>query len=309
MKPGPKHEITWVHLHPASFIGGAAEEGGLVLCDDQGGVIELDARNGAKVSEASFGQPLRACVVHADGHKASAPKEGRSPAPPGPGQYQAEKPLSGQIAEALLADDPQLVASQRLLLHTLGDLPDEDATKTLIDLAGDPRTSPALLPDARKELSERKTGASYLEAALATHYDFLRGSTHPPPVGPMAHAVATMKDRAASPLLAEHLLDPADTGDDLREAASALEVVAKPEQMPVLRRFFGMYRANASDGDTVSATVSVAKAMIAVGGKDGLKVVEDAANDANTSPEVKERLEALLVAPPEAPADAGPPHG
>jgi outer membrane protein assembly factor BamB len=288
--------VAWVHLHPASFIGGAAEEGGIVLCDDQGNVTELDARTGGKVSEASFGQPLRACVVHVDGHKAS-------------GAQGDKKALAAQIAEALLADDPQLVAAQRLLLRSLGDLPDDDATKTLIDLANDPRTSPALLPDARKELSERRTGASYLEAALATHYDFLRGSTHPPPVGPMAHAVATMKDKAASPLLAEHLLDPADTGDDLREAAAALEVVAKPEQLPVLRRFFGMYRANASDGDTVSATVSVAKAILVVGGKEGLKLVEDAANDANTSPEVKERLEALLEAPPEAPADAGPPHG
>jgi outer membrane protein assembly factor BamB len=258
-------------------------------------VTELDARTGATLSEKSFGEPLRACVVHVDGHRPAGPPRDVTP-------------LVAQISGAVLADDPQLALAQKLLLSELGDLQDPEATKTLIDLASDPRTSPVLVEDARTRLGERRTGASYLEAALAKHYDFMSGSVKPPPVAPMAHAVATMKDRAAAPLLAEHLLDPADTGEDLREAAAALQVVATPAQMPLLRRFFGMYRANATNGDTMAALASVAKAMIAVGGSAGLKIVEDAANDTITPADVKTSLEAVLEAPPEAPGEGDAGH-
>jgi outer membrane protein assembly factor BamB len=281
---GEKNEVAWVHLHPTSFLGGGAEAGGVVLCDDKGEVLELDARTGGTLSQTSLGEPLRACVVHVDAHRPSG-----SPA--------GVKPLAQQISDAVLADDPQLALAQKQLLSTLGALPDEDATKTLIDLASDPRTSPAILPDARSELGNRRTGASFLEAALARHYDFLGGTLRPPPVGPMARAVATMNDKTAAPLLADHLLDPANTGEDVREAAAALAVVAKPDEMPALRRFFGMYRASASDEDLAAAVVSVARAMLAVGGRDGLALVEGAANDPNTAPDVKDRLEELLTAP------------
>lgn len=284
VNPSAKNAVTWVHLHPASFLGGAAEAGGVVLCDEKGKVVELDARTGGTLSETSLDEPVRACVVHVDAHRPSG-----SPA--------GAKPLAQQISDAVLADNPQLALAQKQLLSTLGALPDEDATKTLINLASDPRTSPVILPDARSELGKRHTGASFLEAALARHYDFLGGTLRPPPVGPMARAVATMNDGTAAPLLADHLLDPADSGEDVREAAAALAVVAKPEEMPALRRFFGMYRASAPDEDAAAAVVSVAKAMLAVGGRDGLAVVEGAANDPNTAPSVKDRLEELLTTP------------
>ena len=56
-------KLGWVHLHTSDFIGGAAASGGLVMCDEQGGVASLDAKTGAVVSEADLGEPLKACVV------------------------------------------------------------------------------------------------------------------------------------------------------------------------------------------------------------------------------------------------------
>ena len=117
----------------------------------------------------------------------------------------------------------------------------------------------------------------------------------PPPVGPIAQALGAMKEKGAGALLASHLLDPADTIDDMKQAAAALAVVAGPEQLPTLKQFFGMYRARAEDDDMAAAVVSVGQALIALnaGG-----VVADAAKDDATVPYAKERLQALASAMP-----------
>jgi outer membrane protein assembly factor BamB len=263
----------------------------VVLCDEKGAIVELDAVTGGTVWQGSVGEPLRACVVNIDEHHPSgAPAE--------------VKPLAQQISDAVTTDDPQLAQAQTMLLRQLSAMPDDVATKTLVDVASDPRTSSAVLPQAREALAKRRTGAAFIEAALARHYDFLSGSTRPPAVGPMARALAGMNDEVAAPLLADHLLDPADTGQDVREAAEALATVAKAAQLPALRRFFGMYRASAPDADVEAAVVSVARAMVAVGGTEGKAVVQAAAHDPNTLPGVRDQLETLLTAKTGA-ADAG----
>ncbi|MCP6769992.1 hypothetical protein NL529_34600, partial [Klebsiella pneumoniae] len=77
-----------------------------------------------------------------------------------------------------------------------------------VDLASDTRTGPDLLGDARAAIAKRRNGAAYMEAALGRHYDFLKDVLRAPPVGPVAHALGAMKERAAAPLLASHLFDP-----------------------------------------------------------------------------------------------------
>ncbi len=275
-------KLAWVHLHDADFVGGAAAPGGIVLCDEHGKVTSLDAKTGGVLSEVQLGEPVRSCIVNIDERSVTGVAEA--------------KPLVAQLAEAVLADDPQLVVAQRLLLRELSAGQDELATKALVDLASDPRTSPDLLADARTNLANRRTGASYMEAALARHYDFLRDVLRAPPVGPIAQALGAMKERAAAPLLAAHLLDPADTDDDVMRAAAALAVVAGPSEAPALREFFGMYRANAADDDLASAVVDVGQALMDVDDKEGRTMVEAAAADATTVPYARDRLEALISA-------------
>lgn len=280
-------KLAWVHSHASDFIGGAAASGGLVLCDEQGKVTTLDAKTGGVVSEADVGEPLEACVVSVDGqHVTGTPAD--------------TKPFVQQVADAVTNDDLQLVVAQKLLLRELSSMEDDTATKTLVDLASDPRTSPDMLPDARTALANRRNGASYMEAALARHYDFLKDVLRPPPVGPIAQALGAMKDKGAGALLASHLLDPADTVDDVKQAAAALAVVAGPDQLPTLKQFFGMYRARAEDDDLAAAVVSVGQALIAQGAGG---IVTDAAKDDSTVPYAKERLQALASAMP-APAPA-----
>jgi outer membrane protein assembly factor BamB len=274
-------KLAWVHLNGADFIGGAAAAGGVVLCDEHGKVTSLDASSGAVLSEMDLGEPVKACVVNVDAARVS-------------GTPSEVKPLAAQLGEVVSANDPQLVYGQKLLLRELAAMPDESATKTLVDVASDPRTSPDLLSAARVALAARRNGATFMEAALARHYDFLKDVLLSPPVGPIAQALGAMKEKAAAPLLAAHLLDPADTEDDVQQAAAALAVVGGPNELPIMRAFFGMYRASAEDDLISAAAVSIAEALIAAGDKLGRAQIEAAASDPMTVPYAKERLAALL---------------
>jgi outer membrane protein assembly factor BamB len=281
-----KGKLAWVRAGAADFVGGAVGEGGVVLCDQQGKIVELDAKTGATVSESDLGEPVKACVVNVDEHHvAGTPSDG--------------KPLALQLAEVVTLDDPQLVIAQKLLLRELSSAEDGVATKALVDLASDPRTSPDLLGDARSALANRRNGATYMQAALARHYDFLKDVLRAPPVGPIAQALGAMKEKGAAPLLAGHLFDPADTDDDVRQAAAALAIVAGPDQLPQLRQFFGMYRASAPNDDIAAAVVSVGQALVDL--QDAGAVVA-ATKDPMTVPYARERLDAIAASAPPIPS-------
>jgi outer membrane protein assembly factor BamB len=277
-----KGKLAWVHLHGADFLGGAAAAGGVVLCDEQGKVVELDAKTGGIVSEKDLGEPVKACVVNVDAQRAS-------------GEAAGAKPLAQQLSEAVKTDDPQLVTAQRLLLRELATAEDDTATATLVDLASDPRTSPDLIGEARTALANRRNGATYMETALGRHYDFLKDVLRAPPVGPIAQALGAMKEKRAAPLLASHLVDPADTDDDVKQAAAALAVVATPAELPTLRQFFGTYRASAPNDDIAAAVVSVGQALVLL--RDDAAVAA-AAKDETTVPYARERLAALVASLP-----------
>jgi outer membrane protein assembly factor BamB len=283
--------LAWVHLHDTDFIGGAAAPGGIMLCDDHGRVTEFDAGTGAVLGELNLGEPLNGCVVNVDEQRVS-------------GTLSEVKPLAAQLAEAVRADDPQLVIVQKLLLRELSKAADESATKALVGAASDPRTSPDLLVDVRTALANRRNGASFMEAALVRHYDFLKDVLRTPPVGPIAQALGAMKEKAAAPLLAAHLLDPADTEDDVKQAAAALAVLAGPNELPALREFFGMYRATAEDDDISSAVVNVGQAIVATGDNAARAQIAAAASDPATVAYARDRLAALLSAAPAPPAEA-----
>jgi outer membrane protein assembly factor BamB len=280
-----KGKMAWVHLHDADIVGGAAAGGGLYVCDEKGRVTQLDAGNGGVLNAVDLGEPLAACVVNIDSERAH-------------GTAASVKSRTAQLAEVVSAEEPQLVIAQKLLLRELATAEDDIATKTLVDVASDPRTSPDLLAEARTALANRRNGAAYMEAALARHYDFLTDVLRTPPVGPMAQALGAMKDKAAAPLLATHLLDPADTVDDVKQTAAALATVAGPGELAPLREFFGMYRATADDDDMATALVSVGQALITLGDKTARAQVEAAAADTSTVSYARERLAALLSAQP-----------
>jgi outer membrane protein assembly factor BamB len=116
----------------------------------------------------------------------------------------------------------------------------------------------------------------------------------PPPVGPLADALAALDAKEAAPHLASHLNDPANTPDDVERAARALAVLATPKELEELRTFFSLYRATADQQELVNAVISVARALLQVGGEDEKRLVERAAEDPLTHPEVRRGLSGLM---------------
>lgn len=280
-----KGHLSWVHTHQTDVIGGGAVSGGVLVCDEEGRVTVLDGRTGNVAAEKSFGEPIKSCVSHADTY--------HSPAASGPFPSLAE-----QISGAVTNREATLATAQRLLLRELGTLEDESATKTLVDIASDPRAAPVLVSDARAALAARRNGAQYMIAALGKHYDFLRDVLLPPPVGPMADALAAMKEPKAAPLLASHLLDDADSDDDIKRAAAALASLATKDELPTLKQFFAAYRGTAESDEIALAVASVGEALLRLDPKDGRATVEAASKDSMTVPLARTRLESLLTAAP-----------
>ncbi len=272
-------KLAWVYSNKVDLVGGAAGPSTFVLCDEEGKVVVLDAATGGVERELSLGGPIKSCVAQADGLAASAPQP-----PP---------PLAQQIAAALTNRDSEMVSGQRLLLRELATLEDESVTKTLVDLASNPLTAPILITDSRVALAARRNGAKYMLEALARHYDFLRDVLLTPPVGPIAQALAAMKEKQAAPLLAAHLLDPADTDDDVKQAAAALVELGDSSQVPALKQFVTLYRAAADSEQVAAAVVSAGQALLAFGGPDGRKIVDAALADPMTVEMVKSRLSAV----------------
>jgi outer membrane protein assembly factor BamB len=276
--------LRWVHSHASDILGGAAASGGVVLCDADGKVTVLAAKTGGEISARSAGSPFASCVVQVD---AFTPTTAAADV----------GPLAGQLQRAIENRDLDLATAQRLLLRELAILPDEDATKTLVEVVSDPRTSPALLGDARMDLAGRRSGSRFMIAALERHYDFLKDVLSPPPVGPIAQALAAMNEKNAAPLLASHLLDPADTSDDVRQAALAHVSLGGPAEVPVLKQFFAMYRDVPDDDAELSdAVASVGQALLKQGGADGRATVDLALSHGFTNAATKVKLQAILEA-------------
>lgn len=273
--------LSWVRTFDRDVVGGAAAAGGFALCDAGGRVWLTDARGG-DAGSVELGQSIDACVVQAG---TFAVRQGKAP-----------RSLPEQIADAIQVRETEMATVQRFLLRELGAIEDPVVTKALIEIASNPRTPPFLLEDARQQLAARRTGEQYMVEALQKHYDFLSDVLRPPPVGPIADALAAMDQKSAAPLLAKHLNDPANTPDDIERAARALVKLATADELEELKTFFALYRATADQKELINAVLSAAEALLRVGGEEGNQIVRRAAADPLTNPEIKTGLSNLLPA-------------
>ena len=278
--------LAWVHTHAADVIGAAAGEEGLVVCDERGKVTFLEAMHGQPVGERDLGKPVKACVV-----SVGSLRMGRPTAP--------AAPLVEQLARALAIRDPQLAAAKQFLIAEVAKLDGEIATKSLLALVADAEGGAALDADVRAALAGRRSGARAMIAALERHYDFLGDVLKPPPVGAIAQALGAMKEKSAAPVLATHLLGPANSEADVKDVADALAVVAGPGEVPSLRQFFVLGYASAESEPLQSAVVAVAAPLLRHGGKEGAALVERAAAGGMTQPAIQEKLRALVAPPAE----------
>jgi outer membrane protein assembly factor BamB len=281
-------DLRFVHSLGADALAASAGRNGFAVCDASGKVTLLSARGGPAGS-LDLDERLRGCVVEAT---AQTFQEQRAP-----------EPLSQQLGTALSELSPDMAVAQRYLLDQLVERDEPIVTKILIDLSSSSKIPPDLRSSARKLIATRRSGRQYMLAALERHYDYVSDVLLPPPLGPLADALASMNETAAAPLLARHLNDPATDMADVERAAIALEKLATSAEYNELRTFFALYRATADEPKLVSAVVAVAKALLRIGGQEGRAVVERAAADPLTQVDVKRGITPLLE--PTTPKAAG----
>jgi outer membrane protein assembly factor BamB len=281
---GPDGSLRWARTLPAEVIGGDAAVGGFALCDEAGNVWLAGARAGEDAGHVSLGEPLQGCVVNGGSFHVPSGKDLGT--------------LNEQIGVAIDLRETQMATIQRFLLRELGTNEEPAVTKTLLDMASDARTQPDALDEARKLLAARRSGVEFMMAALERHYDFLSDVLRPPPVGPLADALAAVGEKRAAPLLAAHLNDPSDSPNDARRAARALVTLATADELGAVRTFFSLYRATADDADLVAAVIDAARVLVQVGGASGAQLVEQAAQDPLTNAAVRDGIGSLVKAKP-----------
>ncbi len=273
-------KLSWVHTGKDDFVAIHAGKDGVVGVDKAGTVKLLAAGNGALVKSFPLGKPALSADILADtlaiGSGSSAP-------------------LPEQIKEATTLKDDRLSTAQVWFLDTAAAVPDEATTEVLLQVADSERAAPAIKEASRKAIALRTNGAAAMITLLGRHANFLKG-TRTPPVGPMAKALAVMKEKKAVQPLIEQLLDPALPQIDLQDTAESVAVLAEKEHLPQLQRFVNMYRGSATGNiRLVDSIAAIAAAIIRIDDK-GRDFVVAVTKDAFTDADVKLTLEKLLAA-------------
>ncbi len=273
-------KLAWVHTGKDDFVAIQAGKDGVIGVDKGGNVKLLAASNGALLKTFPLGKPALSADILADtlaiGSGSAAP-------------------LPEQIKEATTHKDDRLSTAQVWFLDTAAAVPDEATTEVLLQVADSERAAPPIKEAARKAIALRTNGASAMITLLGRHANFLKG-TRTPPVGPMAKALAGMKEKKAVQPLLDQLLDPALPQIDLQDTAESVAVLAEKEHLPQLQRFVNMYRGSATGNiRLVDSIAAIAAAILRIDDK-GRDFVVAVAKDSFTDTDVKATLEKMLAA-------------
>ncbi|MEO7091877.1 MAG: hypothetical protein ABI175_01420, partial [Polyangiales bacterium] len=288
-------KLAWVYTGKADVLAATAANDGVVIVDESGEVKLLAAGNGAVTKTYSFGKPVLNADISCDTLTIGA----------GAGTGD----LTDQIKEAVTLNSNDLATAQLYLVQQLATNSDEDATKVLLEVADSDRTSNAMKDEARKAISVRTNGAATMLEMLGRHANFLT-DTRTPPVGPMATALAAMKEKKAAQPLLDQLLDPALPQKDLLDTANGVAALASADQVPLLQKFINLYRGIATGNLALTdAVASIGNAVLKLGGAKGKEFIVATSKDALTDGDVKGVLEKVLAANEPKKTDVKPEEG
>jgi hypothetical protein len=271
----------WVRSTPTDLVGVQAFPGGVAVVEESGTVSAFDAEGRALFTHAMGVTPVVA-NIRAEGIVASGGGE-----PP--------EPLIKQLVAAALHTDTRLVPAGELAVRLLGAMPDAEATETLITICGQADAPRRLRDGACEALGTRTQGNDAILAALAKRSDFLADLTVPP-LTPLAKAAAAANETRATPLLLDHLEDPATPGEDLPAIAAALLKLADASAAPRVERFLRLYHADASEPGLSEALVSCAALLGKLNKAGAQPVLEGVANDPRTESALREAVGKQVVA-------------
>ncbi len=272
-------KLAWVHTGNDDVVAAHAAKDGVVVVDKGGNVKLLAAKDGAVVKTFSLGKPALSADIFADTISIGS---GSAPA------------LAEQIKVATTTKDDRLATAQVYLLDQAAAVPDEETTAVLLEVADSERAAQQIKDAARKAIAARTNGAAAMVKMLGRHADFLKG-TRTPPVGPMAKALAAMKEKkAAGPLLSQ-LMDPALPQIDLQDTAEGVAALADKEHLDQLKKFINMYRGSSSGNMKLSdALAAIAGAVIRIEGDKGREWIGAVAKDPLTDADVRSTLNKVV---------------
>lgn len=260
-------ETRWVRVLPSDAVGLRASVGGVRVATETGEILTLRASDGRAVASGNVGERLLAVTFP---YLAQVPTTE---------PIESERPeVRAQLFDAIQTADARLVTAREYALSRLAALPDDDATSDLGVLCEDVRLPERTRARACELLSGRATGAQHVESQLRRHGSYLDDVAHPP-VASLARASASMRDRAAAPMLVEQLQDPRTPVRAIPAIASALVTLEYADAAPALAAFLRTYHADAFEEGMPDALGAVAEAYARLGGEPALAEVETLGRD------------------------------
>jgi hypothetical protein len=227
----------------------------------------------------------------------------------------AQSAAATLIAAASTTDD-RLLPARIFAVRTLGVMPGVEATQGLLDVASRTNYPPQLRAAAGEAVSHRTDGAEALVAALDQHYDYLRQTTAPP-VGYIARALVSARERSGNAGLVRHLQDPETPAQDLPAIASALRDLGDSTVVPALLDFLRLYHADdgpvppVSGGEAMNdrsipdqlalndALDAVVQAIVRLGGTRDRRWIRYLRRDGNTLEPIRAAMDNALSGSPQ----------
>lgn len=303
--------LSWVLALPGRALAAAPLPGAFAVCDDTGVLRRLEAGGAQQSWQAPLAEPRRrgrvepaltACSLEVGSARAVERfvRDGSN------ANDRGAMPLLEQLATVLSLADRQLLDAQRFLSRELAARPEPEATHVLIALATRRSADPILQADAEDLLATRRNGAEYMLLALASASPRGPDPLALAPLGPLADALGALGESRAAPLLAEQLNHPGHSAGAIARAAAALEQLASEAEFANLSVFFSLHRTIADQPERVEAVNAVGRTLLRIGGERGRTLVQQAARDPLTAPEVRQQLTRALGEPP---TSGAPPVG
>lgn len=122
-----------------------------------------------------------------------------------------------------------------------------------------------------------------------------RQTKRSPPIVALAQALTAMGDKRAAMPLARHLLAPALSAEQATALLDALDTLGGAEQCALVLEFFGAYRAAGGEREFVTALARAGSFVDKKGTPEQRAVVQKAASDSLTHPDLRKKLAELLT--------------
>lgn len=292
-------ELRWVRSFEHDLVGAAVLPGGVWLADSSGELRFLD-QSGAIRAERALGQELRVLTLRPGPYTPEATVSDSGP--------NAIPALREQLARAAALKDDRIAAARAYAVNMLARFDDAEVTSQLLALCSESDNPEPLRASACSELAGRKSGGDAILEALRHRGSFLE-QRRAPPLGPLAQAAAKMQLKAAGPLLASHVEDPATSARDLVRACEAISALEDRSAAPALERFVRLHHAEPEASELSEPLAAALRTLGKLRVPTTKSLLSQVADDKLTPQRTRDQAKAaldLLDAPPLKPAPQPP---